>query len=135
MRLQSRWIATPLFAAAVLALGGCGAEISESVGKPPTDNTVELDASNDKISVSGSVTVGGKALTGGDVIFDAKTSSRSSIDVVKSPIGKDGSYTAKTHVGTNHISVSAPDLTAAQKAEVVTKILQPSDSKVDVTVP
>ena len=88
-----------------------------------------------KGSTAATVTVGGKTATGGDVIFDPKTSSSSSVAVVKSPIGKDGSYTAKTYVGTNHISVSAPEATAEQKAANLTKVLQKTDTKVDVAIP
>ncbi|SIO42037.1 hypothetical protein SAMN05444166_4560 [Singulisphaera sp. GP187] len=135
MRQRYRWCAAPLVAAVLLALGGCGAETSSSVGAPPTDNTVELDSSKDKVSISGTVNVGGKAATGGEVTLDPKTSSRSAVETVKSPIGKDGSYSAKTYVGTNHISVTVPGMTAEQKAHFIAKILQPTDSKVDIEIP
>jgi hypothetical protein len=135
LRLR-RWFPTSLVAMALLALGGCdGPSTSDSVGKVSLDNTPELDGSKDQVSVSGTVTVGGKTATGGDVIFDPKTSSRSDVADVKAPIGKDGTYTAKTYVGTNHISVSAPDMTDQQKAQFTMKIIQPSDSKVDVAIP
>ena len=136
MRHLSRWFAAPLTTLALLAFAGCDSGNSNnSVGKPPTDNTVELDASKDQITISGSVTAGGKALTSGEVLVNPQTSSRSSVEVVKAAIGSDGSYSAKTYVGTNHFSVSAPDLTDKQKAEAISKVLQPTDTKVDVVIP
>ena len=135
MRHLSRWFAAPLTTVALLGFAGCDGDSGNSVGKPPVDNTVELDMAKTDVPVSGSVTVGGKAMTGGDVIFDAKTSSRSTVEAVKAPIGADGSYSAKTLVGTNHITVDAPGMSDADKAKGMTKVIQPTDTKVDVVIP
>jgi hypothetical protein len=73
---------------------------------PSISNT---DASMEEATVKGTVTAGGAPLTSGQVSFDASNASRK-IGADRGPIGKDGTYTVKTKVGKNRITVESPQL-------------------------
>ena len=78
----------------LIVLSGCSAA-------PDRESSLE-DA-----SVKGTVKVRGKLLEGGELNFNAVNPNRK-VDVRKAAIGKDGTYTAKTYVGLNIVTVFPP---------------------------
>jgi hypothetical protein len=63
----------------------------------------------DEGTVKGVVSIDGKPLTGGKVVFNPANAQRKFVPVHEAEIGKDGSYSVTTLVGTNTISVQAID--------------------------
>jgi hypothetical protein len=86
-----------LAAAAVVPGAGCG-------GPAAT-------ASLDEATVHGTVSVKGKPATRGKVIFNPANKNRKQVGSVEAAIAKDGTYTLKTLVGRNLITVMTPETT------------------------
>jgi hypothetical protein len=85
-----------LVCAGALGLGGgCGSPST-------TSSTAEA-------TVHGTVKLKGKLLTSGKVFFNPSNVNRKDVAAVTAEIGKDGTYTIKTLVGRNVVSVSAPE--------------------------
>jgi hypothetical protein len=79
-----------------LALGaGCGGATATS--------------SRDEATVHGTVTVKGKRATRGKVFFNPANVNRKDTGSVEAAIAKDGTYTLKTLVGSNLITVTTPE--------------------------
>ena len=83
-----------ILAVSALCAGGCGG------GVPSAPSTKE------EATVKGTVTLHGKPVTEGEVLFDPSNINRRDAPTVKSKIEKDGSYTVKTLVGENNIMIS-----------------------------
>ena len=75
--------------------GGCGGETSAT-------------SSSEEAVVHGTVKVQGKLVRSGTVSFEPPHGDRSTAMPRTAPIGKDGTYSLKTPVGTNRVYVSAP---------------------------
>jgi hypothetical protein len=88
--------------AAALALTGCGS------GAPYVDGSLE------EATVKGTVKVRGKFLDGGEVHFNPSNSKRP-VGGRDAPIAKDGTFTVKTLVGLNVVTVTPPQ--ARKKAQ------------------
>src|SRR5437660_1146757 len=85
-------------AASALALGlvaGCGGAAAPS--------------SRDEATVHGTVKVKGKPATRGTVRFNPSNVNRKDVGPVEAAIAKDGTYTLKTLVGANLITVTTPE--------------------------
>ncbi len=97
-------MARPNAAAVLLAaflispLAGCGS------GAP------SVSSSTEEVTVKGTVTIGGKPATSGEVIFDPSNVNRKFAASRTAAIGADGSYTVTTLYGENKISVWAPEI-------------------------
>src|SRR4051812_35136641 len=84
-------------AATLVTIGwGCGSDA------PP------VDTSTTEATVKGIVTIRSKPVSEGTISFDPSNMKRKSEPVRNAKIGKDGSYTIKTLVGRNNVSVSTP---------------------------
>jgi hypothetical protein len=75
--------------------GGCGGETSAT-------------SSSEEAAVHGTVKLQGKLIRSGTVSFERSHGDRSTAMPRTAPIGKDGTYSLKTLVGTNRVYVSAP---------------------------
>jgi hypothetical protein len=85
--------------AATLGLGwGCG-------GSP------DAPSSHEQATVHGTVKIEGKHATSGTVEFNPANVNRKDAPSATSPIGNDGTYSVKTLVGGNAITVTAPEIT------------------------
>jgi hypothetical protein len=92
-----RFFAGP-FAGLLLACCGCG-----DSGTPP------VSASTAEATVHGKVTLDGKAPTGGMISFDPSNIARKDAKISSAKIGEDGTYTIKTLVGENKITVESAE--------------------------
>ncbi len=96
----------------LFALAGCG-----DAPPPVSSSTAEA-------TVTGTVKANGSPVTSGEVVFNPANIARKTAPIVKAPLGKDGSYSIKTLVGENQVSVSSPSFT--------TRELQYNDQMYDV---
>jgi hypothetical protein len=80
-------------AGVLIVLAGCSAPDRES--------------STDDATVTGTVKVRGKLLDGGELNFNAVNPNRR-VEMRKTAIGKDGTYTAKAYIGLNTVTVTPP---------------------------
>jgi len=85
-------------ASVLFACWGCG------------DGAPSVSSSSTEATVHGTIKIDGKAVTGGTVSFDPSNVSRKAAPVSAGQIGKDGSYTVKTLVGGNRVSVNSPEV-------------------------
>lgn len=74
-------------------------------GKKPSVSTSTIEA-----TVSGIVTIDGKAVTEGEVSFDPSNYLRKNETARTAPIGPDGTYSIRTLVGHNSVQVATPQL-------------------------
>ena len=94
--IRTEWRIVGL-AAALFVGWGCGS------GAPPVSSTTE------EATVKGTVTVKGKPLTKGEIIFDPSNINRP-VAPRTAPLGPDGSYTIKTLTGENSVTVRGPTI-------------------------
>lgn len=81
---------------AIVAAWGCGS------------GTPNASSSTQEATVRGKVTLKGKPLTAGTVVFDPGNINRADQGSREAPIGKDGSYEVKALVGGNSVRVTGP---------------------------
>jgi hypothetical protein len=93
-----RWSAGLSTSLVLLVAWGCGD------GPPAVTN------SRTQANVKGTVTIKGKLASSGNVIFNAANAERKDVGSVTAPIGPDGSYSLKTYVGENRVTVSGKEL-------------------------
>jgi hypothetical protein len=67
----------------------------------------ERESSLEEATVTGTVKVRGKLLSGGELNFSAVNPNRK-VQMRKATIGKDGTYTAKAYIGANLVTVTPP---------------------------
>lgn len=79
-------------------------------GKPPVDTSTEEGM------VTGTVTVMGKRPTKGLVRFDPSNYKRQ-VPYCEAPIAKDGTYSIKTLVGRNQVSISVPSMNLSREMD------------------
>ena len=120
----ARWMAVGWVAAAFV-VGGC------SEPPPPQAPTEEA-------TVKGKVTMRGKAIRNGEVVFTPVVPRGvPEVEPRKAPLGSDGSYTVKTLVGPNSVKVRGPaiakDAAFAENEKVVD--VAPGDNTIAVTMP
>lgn len=99
-------------------------------GKP------SVSSSNEEATVRGTVTIKGKKVSRGDVVFDPSNYQRKFASERRAPIQEDGSYEVTTLVGTNRVRVDSPD---AAKASVgystIDFEVQPGENPLDIVLP
>ncbi|WP_165073770.1 hypothetical protein [Paludisphaera rhizosphaerae] len=117
LRNKINW-AIPVAAALAcgLLLAGC------DTGAP------SVSASTDEVAVKGTVKIGGKPATGGEIMFDPSNVKRKFAGIRSAKIGEDGTYTVTTLYGGNKISIRTPQID-------VSADLAPSDDAKGKPVP
>jgi hypothetical protein len=93
-RLRRGGLAAAAFACALAVVGGCGSPASTS--------------SDEEATVHGTVAVKGERAARGKVLFNPANINRKAAPPVSAEIARDGTYTIKTLVGRNKVSVSTP---------------------------
>jgi hypothetical protein len=83
------------------------------IGWGCSDGKPSVSSSKTEATVKGTVTIKGKPVTKGTVVFDPSNYQRTNEAARKAEISKDGTYTITTLVGENNIKVTGPD---AEKA-------------------
>ena len=96
MRCTRHWITPALASTVLFAAWGC------SDDKPSVDTTTA------EAKVSGTVTVRGKPMAGGEVSFDPSNMERANVGKRTAPIGQDGTYSVTTLQGRNAVRISGP---------------------------
>ena len=110
----------------LLVVAGCG---GGTVGPAPSTST-------DQAQVKGIVTLKGKPVTSGEVSFDGANSQRK-VGPGTAKIGEGGTYSLKTYVGTNSVTVRGPEIdkdpTLATNGRQVD--VKPGDSEIPIELP
>jgi hypothetical protein len=94
MRSQPARVFAVLAVSALFA-AGCGSD-----GPPAT-------SSREEATVKGTVTLRGKPVTEGEIVFDPANINRRDAAATSSAIGKDGTYSVKALVGENAVMVNS----------------------------
>ena len=87
--------------------------------------TPSVSSSSEKVKVKGTVTLKGKPLNGGKIIFDPANINRRDAPASTFDVGKDGTFSGETLAGENSISVSnptiakSPDLSANRQVKTL----------------
>jgi hypothetical protein len=89
----------------VLLASACAGALALGVGCGSPSATM----STTEATVHGTVKLKGKLITSGKVSFDPANINRKNAAVATAEIAKDGTYTVKTLVGRNMVSVTAPE--------------------------
>jgi hypothetical protein len=89
----------------VLVVSACAGALSVGGGCGSPAATSSTTAA----TVHGTVKLKGKLLTSGKILFDPANVNRKDVAGVSADISKDGTYTVKTLVGRNLVSVNAPE--------------------------
>ena len=76
----------------------------------------DRESSLDEAKVTGTVKVRGKLLDGGELNFNAVNPNRK-VEMRKSAVGKDGTFTAKAYLGLNIVTVTPPKPRNKQQAK------------------
>ncbi len=95
-RTRNQGLLLMVAAAVLVATWGCG-------GGAPA-----VSSSSEKVQVKGTVTLKGKPLKGGEILFDPANINRKDAPVARLPIGDDGSFSGETLSGENAVMVSGP---------------------------
>ena len=98
MRSARSGVALAMALPLLVAAWGCDSEV------PPVDTTTA------EATVSGTVTVRGKPMAGGEITFDPSNIQRKDEKPRKAAIGPDGTYTVTTLQGRNSARISGPML-------------------------
>jgi hypothetical protein len=116
-------LALGLFATTFLVIGwGCS-------GTPRVDTTTE------EATVRGVITIKGKPVTSGRVIFDPANFKRK-VEPRKADIGKDGSYSIKTLVGENVVKLESNQVLKANlEMQFISTNVTPGDNTFDIKLP
>ena len=116
-------LAFGLLATTFLVIGwGCS-------GTPPVDTTTE------EATVHGVITIKGKPVTSGRVVFDPANFKRK-VEPRKADIGKDGSYSIKTLVGENVVKLESNEvLRANMEMQFIVAKVTPGDNTFDIKLP
>jgi len=119
---HAKWGLTCLMATLVICWG-CGG----GTGAPPVSNSTE------EANVKGTVTVAGKPASGGAIQFDPSNVERKVMPRT-APIEKDGSYSIKTLVGGNAVSLQGAALEKGQDFGKDVEV-QSGDNTIPIEVP
>lgn len=96
--IRMRSATQPIAALVVLLATGCG------------DGAPAVSSSQEEATVRGTVTYQGTPLAGGEIRFNPANARRPAAVMRTARIEKDGSYTIKTLIGENTVTLSAPSL-------------------------
>lgn len=114
-----------LCASALVAAMGCD------------DGMPSVSSSFDQATVHGTVTVKGKRVASGKVVFDPSNVHRKQTTSASAEIGKDGTYTISTLVGENRINVVSPETTKERRLQFLSLDyeVQGGDNTFDIELP
>src|SRR5262249_42993626 len=124
-------VASAILAASVLLLG-----IAAGCDGPPAVNS----STTDEGTVHGKVTLDGKPVTGGEVVFNPANSQRKMIPARSAPIAPDGTYTITTLTGSNAVMVNpkadgrGKTKAGAVPAQMKPCEVQPGDNTFDIAL-
>ena len=112
-----------LLATTLLVIGwGCS-------GTPPVDTSTE------EATVHGVITIKGKPVTSGRVVFDPANIKRN-VETRKAEIGNDGSYSIKTLVGENVVKLESNQVMKANlETQFISTKVAPGDNPFDIKLP
>ena len=114
------------FAACLIACAGCGGG----------GGTAPEPATGEEATVRGKVTINGVLAKGGRISFDPTNPDRQTAPVASTEIGKDGTYTLRTWVGENRVSVDTPETRKDENlAAPIPFDVKGGDNTLDVTLP
>jgi hypothetical protein len=124
MRCVNRWRSASrgltLAASATLLLAAVGCD-----GRPAVNSSTEEEG-----TVHGRVTVDGKPVTAGEVVFNPANHLRKMAALRSAPIGADGTYTVTTLTGSNSVMIAPEaDPRARKKAGTVPSKMIPFEVK------
>ncbi|MHC5540881.1 hypothetical protein ACYOEI_21880 [Singulisphaera rosea] len=96
-----------------------------------------VSSSFDQATVHGTVTVKGKRVSSGKVVFDPSNVYRKQTTSASAEIGKDGTYTISTLVGENRINVVSPETTKERRLQFLSLDyeVQGGDNTFDIELP
>jgi hypothetical protein len=123
IRSRRREFLAMLFSAPLVASAGCSnSGVSSNV------------ASTTEATVHGTVTVRGKPAGEGNVYFNPANIYRKTAPIAEAKIGKDGTYTIKTLLGPNTVSISSPQINNDPKlvGSIVYTEVQSGDNTLDI---
>ncbi len=98
MRTRNRGLLVMATATVLAATWGCGG------------GTPSVSSSSEKVKVKGTVTLKGKPLDRGTILFDPSNINRRDAPVATLEIGKDGTFSGETLAGENSVSVTNPTI-------------------------
>ena len=104
MRTRNQRLFLVMMATVLAATWGCGG------------GTPSVSSSDQKVLVKGKVTLNGKPLGQGKILFDPANINRRDAPVANLEIGKDGTYSGETLAGENSVTVTNP--TIAKSSEL-----------------
>lgn len=121
-RMRSQGLLLAVAATLLSATWGCG------------DGTPSASSSSTKVKVKGTVTLKGKPLAGGKIIFDPANINRRDAPAAVFEVGKDGTFSGETLAGENSVSVSNPaiDKSADLSANRQVFTLDSGENTVDI---
>jgi len=125
MRYARSWVTLALASTLLVAACGCGSD------------TPAVDTTTAEAKVSGTVTVRGKPMAGGEISFDPSNSVRKDEKARKATIGSDGTYTVTTLQGRNSARISGPMLKKDPQLGygIHTIDVQPGDNTFNIELP
>jgi hypothetical protein len=98
-------------------------------GTPPVDTSTE------EATVHGVITIKGKPVTSGRVVFDPANIKRN-VEPRKAEIGKDGSYSTKTLIGENAVKLESIEVMKANlETQFISTKVAPGDNTFDIKLP
>jgi len=121
-----RFTALPVVALVAVLASGCG------------DGAPAVSSSHEEATVHGTVTYQGKPVSGGEIRFNPANARRPDAVIRTATLEKDGSYTIKTLVGQNTVSLSVPSLSKKDPRLSYTMIsydVQSGDNTFPVVLP
>jgi hypothetical protein len=97
--------------------------------------TPPVDTSKEEATVHGVITINGKPVSSGRVVFDPANIKRN-VEPRKAPIGKDGSYSIKTMVGENIVKLESQEVMKANmETQFITTKVASGDNAFDIKLP
>ena len=111
-------------AAVLTATWGCGG------------GTPSVSSSSEKVKVKGTVTLKGKPLNGGKIIFDPANINRREAPAATLEVGKDGTFSGETLAGENSVSVTNPTIQKSADLSANRQVftLNPGENTVDISL-
>jgi hypothetical protein len=94
-----------------------------------------VDTSTEEATVHGIITIKGKPVTSGRVVFDPANIKRNT-EPRKADIGKDGSYSIKTMVGENIVKLESKEVMKANlETQFISTKVASGDNTFDIKLP
>jgi len=121
--IKTRW---EIIGLTMLLIVGSGC--NDRGGAPAVSSSME------EATVKGTVTINGKPATGGDIQFDPSNVDRKGMPRT-APIGEDGTYTIKTLVDANVVTITGPKVDKNLSAMVQTVKVNSGENTIPIELP